>query len=313
MGAAATDSGPLPATLAEGWSKRALVTGMSGFTGRYVARELAAAGYRVFGTTHSAPADENMFTVDLCDRTAVAELVEKVRPDAVVHLAAIAYVPHSDPDAIYRVNLLGTRNLLAALAGLRNTPSAVLLASSANIYGNVAAPGLIDEHVSPAPVNDYAVSKFAMEAMARLWSDRLPIVIARPFNYTGVGQAEHFLIPKIVSPFRRGQRVIELGNTDIARDFSDVRVVASCYRRLLAAAPAGACFNVCSGRAHSLADILGIMAEIAGYDIDVRTNPAFVRASDVRELAGSNARLQGAIGSISQVPLAETLCWMFHA
>jgi nucleoside-diphosphate-sugar epimerase len=152
-----------------------------------------------------------------------------------------------------------------------------------------------------------------MEYMARLWMDRLPVVIARPFNYTGPGQGVNFLIPKIVSHFRRGAREIELGNLSIARDFSDVRVVASCYRKLLGAAPAGEAFNVCSGRSHSLASLIEMMEGVAGYHIDVRVNPAFVRANDVLTLAGSNAKLAEAIGPVEQVPLLETLRWMYEA
>lgn len=299
----------------EGEGKRALITGLRGFTGAYVARELAEAGYRVVGTAMPGggrPAEHDgteTIAVDLCDRAALAAMVEQVQADVVVHLAAIAFVAHSNAEQIYRVNVVGTRNLLEALAGTRHTPSSVLLASSANIYGNARVP-VIDESVAPAPANDYAVSKLAMEYMARLWMDKLPIVIARPFNYTGRGQAENFLLPKIVSHFRRGERQIELGNLAIARDFSDVRTVASCYRRLLAAAPAGEVFNICSGRSHSLAQVIDMVSELAGYRIEVRVNPAFVRANDVLTLTGSNAKLAQVIGPIEARPLFDTLRWM---
>ena len=304
---------PQPDMALEGEGRRALVTGLRGFTGEYVARELRDAGYRVFGT--ATPGDvapePGVFAVDLCDRAAVAAMVEEVQPDVVVHLAGIAFVGHGDAEQIYRVNVAGTRNVLEALAALRKRPSAVLLASSANIYGNASVP-VIDEQVAPAPANDYAVSKLAMEYMARLWMDRLPIIIARPFNYTGVGQSENFLLPKIVSHFRRKAGTIELGNLAIARDFSDVRMVAWSYRRLLAAAPAGQAFNICSGRSHSLASVIDMMSDIAGYRIEVRVNPAFVRTNDVLTLTGDNARLAGVVGAIPTRPLSETLRWMYE-
>jgi nucleoside-diphosphate-sugar epimerase len=296
----------------EGEGKRALVTGLRGFTGYYVARELAAAGYRVFGTV--MPGDDlgtDILPVDLCDRAAVGAMVEQVQPDVVVHLAGIAFVAHSNVEQIYRVNVVGTRNLLEALAAAPQRASAVLLASSANIYGNASVP-VIDEEVVPAPANDYAVSKLAMEYMARLWMDKLPIIIARPFNYTGVGQSDNFLLPKIVSHFRRNAPRIELGNLAIARDFSDVRMVARSYRRLLAAAPAGEAFNVCSGRSNSLAEVIDMVSEIAGYRIEVQVNPAFVRANDVLTLTGSNAKLAAVIGPIAPPPLFDTLRWMYQ-
>jgi len=294
----------------EGEGRRALITGLRGFTGHYMERELLDAGYRVFGTAMPGDAaGPDIFPVDLCDRAAVAAMVEQVQPDIVVHLAGIAFVGHGDAEQIYRVNVAGTRNLLEALAAVRHRPSAVLLASTANIYGNASVP-FIDENVAPAPANDYAVSKLAMEYMARLWMDRLPIVIARPFNYTGRGQGENFLLPKIVAHFRRKAPQIELGNLAIARDFSDVRMVAYSYRRLLAAAPAGEAFNICSGRSHSLSGVLDMMAEIAGYRIEVRVNPAFVRANDVLTLTGDNTKLASVIGPIPTRPLSETLRWM---
>ncbi|MCS0588693.1 GDP-mannose 4,6-dehydratase [Massilia norwichensis] len=297
----------------EGEGKRALITGLRGFTGYYMARELTAAGYQVHGTVlPGEPTGPDIFAVDLLDRASVAAAVEKVQPDVVVHLAAIAFVAHNDADQMYRVNVVGTRNLLEALAAGSHKPSSVLLASSANIYGNARVP-VIDESVAPNPANDYAVSKLAMEYMARLWMDKLPIVIARPFNYTGVGQTENFLLPKIVSHFRKEARRIELGNLAIARDFSDVRMVAKSYRRLLAAAPSGEAFNVCSGQPHTLESLIDMMSEIAGYRIEVHVNPAFVRANEVLTLTGSNAKLTGVIGKIEPTPLLETLRWMYTA
>lgn len=297
----------------EGTGKRALVTGLRGFTGHYMAQELTDAGYRVFGTVlPGESAGPDVFTVDLCDRDAVARAIEEIQPDVVVHLAGIAFVAHSNADLIYRVNIVGTRNLLEALAAARHQPSAVLLASSANIYGHVDVP-VIDETIAPAPFNDYGVSKLAMEHMASLWSDKLPIIIARPFNYTGVGQDANFLLPKIVAHFRQGARGIELGNLDVARDFSDVRVVAKAYRRLLALSPAGQAFNVCSGQAHSLASIIDTMSDIAGYRIDVSVNPAFVRPREVPVLVGSNRKLASVIGELEPTPLADTLRWMYTA
>jgi nucleoside-diphosphate-sugar epimerase len=296
-----------------GAGKRALVTGVSGFTGAYVVDELKKSGYRVFGAIGAGqPAADDQFAVDLCDAQAVAAMVEQVQPDVVVHLAAISFVAHADVDVIYRVNISGTRNLLAALAGAAHRCSRVVLASSANIYGN-ADVGLIEEIQPAAPANDYAVSKLAMEYMAQLWMDRLPIIIVRPFNYTGVGQDERFLLPKMVGHFRRRSPTIELGRLDVARDFSDVRTVAACYRRLIEHGTPGQAYNICSGRSVSLQAALEMLAEIAGYRIEVQVNPAFVRANDVITLAGSNAKLRAAIGEFDPVPLASTLRWMYEA
>ena len=312
----------MTATALEGAGKRALITGMAGFTGRYVAEQMRAAGYQVTGLGPPGDRgdlgdnhDTGLHQVDLNDRAGLAALVQQVRPDVVVHLAAIAFVGHGDVEQIYRVNVAGTRNLLEALAGLEHRPSAVLLVSSANIYGNTDV-GVIDETVPAAPANDYAVSKLAMEYMARLWQDRLPIIVVRPFNYTGVGQHENFLLPKIVAHFRRRATDIELGNLHVWRDFSDVRQVAASYRRLLAAptgATAGRAFNVCSGQAYSLGEVLDLMADIAGYRIEVHVNPAFVRANEVVRLVGDQRRLASVIGAPDPVPLADTLRWMYQA
>ena len=286
------------------------MTGLSGFTGRYLGHALADAGFEVFGVGAHGIEGPRHFIVDLEDRAELSRVVEEVRADVVVHLAGVAFVAHSDADAFYRVNLIGTRNLLAALAAGNHAPQCVLLASSANVYGN-GAGGPLTEDDPVTPTNDYAVSKLSMEYMASLWCERLPLVIVRPFNYTGVGQSNCFLLPKIVEHFRQGKRAIELGNLDVSRDFSDVRSVVAAYLRLIELAPAGQTFNICSGTAVSLDQVLETMAEIAGYRIDVRVNPDLVRANEVKRLLGSRARLDAVVGAMPWIPLSDTLRWMY--
>lgn len=292
---------------------KALVTGIEGFTGRYMARLLEEQGHEVFGLAQrNKSGAANVFAVDLCDATAMRDAVAKVQPDIVVHLAAIAFVAHGDVQSIYRTNVAGARNLMAALAASPTRPSAVLLASSANVYGNTTA-GVIDESVAPAPANDYAVSKLAMEFMAALWHAQLPVTIARPFNYTGVGQSLDFLLPKIVDHYKRRAPVLELGNLDVERDFSDVRMVVDCYARLLQARVPMATFNVCSGQGHTLREVIAMATDLTGHEPDIRVNPAFVRANEVKKLVGSKAALEKVIGPVTPVPLRETLQWMLNS
>ncbi|MBA1204423.1 NAD-dependent epimerase/dehydratase family protein [Pseudomonas capeferrum] len=290
-------------------SKRALITGIHGFTGRYMAAELQAQGYEVLGIGSQSSDEDGYFQVDLADAAGLRKLLAELQPDVVVHLAALAFVGHGVADAFYQVNLIGSRNLLEAIAACGKTPDCVLLASSANVYGN-ASSGLLDESTPPAPANDYAVSKLAMEYMASLWQPRLPIVITRPFNYSGVGQGENFLLAKIVSHFRRKAEVIELGNLDVWRDFSDVRAVVSAYRGLLDVAPVGQTVNVSSGVAHSLRDVIRLCQEITGHELEVTVNPAFVRANEVKTLTGDNARLRSLVPGWTTPTLSETLAWM---
>ena len=295
-----------------------LITGASGFTGRYLAPKLAAAGYELHGTSHDgsgAVVDgiSQLHEVDLTDANAVRRLVAEVAPAKVVHLAAIAFVGHSDIAEMYRTNILGTRNILEALVSSSVQPDAVLVASSANVYGN-SRVGRLDESVAPAPANDYAVTKVAAENIAALYHDRLPLIVTRPFNYTGVGQSTDFVIPKIVDHARRRASSIELGNLEVERDFSDVRAIADSYQRLLECPGAiGGVFNVCSGRAYSLGEIIAMIQAISNHSMKIEVNPAFVRRNEVHRLYGDNSLLSRMIGPLPIIPLEDTLQWMLEA
>lgn len=274
------------------------MTGLNGFTGQHLKTELEANGHVVIG-----------LQADLNEYDAIAAEVKRIQPEAVVHLAGVAFVGHGDANAFYQVNLLGTRNLLSSLAEHASYVRAVLLASSANVYGN-RSEGILAESALPDPANDYAVSKLAMENMARLWADRLPLFITRPFNYTGIGQDDKFLIPKIVAHFRENKKVIELGNLDVSRDFGDVRSVSEAYRKLMEACPVGETINVCSGNAYTLREVIGLCEKITGQQIEVQVNPDFVRANEVRVLAGDNSRLRQLIDGWQPLELEATLRWM---
>jgi nucleoside-diphosphate-sugar epimerase len=279
---------------------RILVTGLSGFTGHYLKLALEARGHTVFG-----------LSCDLTDIAALEIEVKHIQPDGIIHLAGISSVDHKNANAFYDVNIVGTRNLLVALDKHVKNLSAVLLISSANIYGNHTA-NILDENIIPQPRSDYAISKLAMEQMALLWLDRLPIFIARPFNYTGVGQSSNFLIPKIVNHFKQKSEQIELGNLDVYREFGDVRDVANVYVRLIETPPIGKTLNICTSQPYALKQVISYCQELTGHTIKVRVNPAFVRKNEIKTLQGSCDRLKKIVKNWHPRPLIETLAWMLE-
>lgn len=296
---------------------RVLVTGADGFAGPYVAQALAARGHTVAAIARRAgkaghPAIATWHVADLVDLEATRAAVEAARPDAVVHLAAISFVGHADVLELYTSNVVGTRNLLEVLSG-QGMAGQTIIASSANVYGNRTG-GPLHEGLQPDPRSDYALSKLACEQLATMYGDRVPVVTIRPFNYTGVGQSDQFIIPKIISHTRAGSPDIELGNLEVARDFSDVRFFAEAVARLVETPAArGQTVNICSGRAVTLTELLDLVAELSGHRMAVRTNPSFVRAQEVERLWGDDRLMQDLIGPIASPPLAETLEWMLRA
>ena len=292
--------------------KRILVTGSEGFTGVYVRQEFRAAGWEVWGAGLAAkPNDPRYIQIDLQNATSLVQCSD-IRPDVVIHLAALAFVAEPDPALFYHINLLGTRNLLEALCRSKHPPRCTIIASSANIYGNSQA-GILSEETQPNPVNDYAVSKLAMEYLARSYMDRLGIVITRPFNYTGVGQSDRFLIPKIVSHFVKRKPEIELGNLDVEREFSDVRDVAKLYRLLAEKQPVGEIVNLCSSQPITLKSCISIAESLSGHRIEVVVNRDFVRPNEIKTLSGSRQKLMSLLSPPAPRSFEETMSWMLSA
>lgn len=290
---------------------RALITGISGFTGRYVRESLEALGYEVFGSSLTHCPDPYIFKADLCDLYSMRDLIETVMPDVVIHMGGVSNVACGNIDVLYQTNILGSRNLLQALSESKMNVKAIMMVSSAYVYGNNNSD-LLSEQSKIGPTNDYAVSKLAMENICSLWGTELPIFVVRPFNYTGFGQSGDFLLPKLISHYAKKTKTISLGNLDVFREYNDVRTVAEIYTKLIVSKPVGKTINVCSGEVYSLKSILQIMKQIAGYEIEVEVDAKFIRKSETKILRGSNSLLQSLIGPIEFTVIEDTLRWMFQ-
>ncbi|MDW6091569.1 GDP-mannose 4,6-dehydratase [Vibrio rhizosphaerae] len=294
--------------------KKVLLTGIDGFTGKYIKDELISRGYDVIGLVYKEKEPKlGQIACDITDKKSLQACLNDIRPNYIIHLAALSFVAHKDQKAFYDVNLFGSLNLLEAAKNIGLTLDKVIMASSANIYGNPENVRKITEDIPPSPVSHYAMSKLSMEYMTRLWFDSYPIIITRPFNYTGVGQEEHFLIPKIVSHFKNGKDTIELGNTHVARDFSDVRDIAKAYVALLESNVSSETINLCSGNVYYLNDIISKLEDIAGYNINVTVNPDFVRPNEIEVLGGDNYKLEKIVGFKPTINIEKTLSDMFYA
>lgn len=279
-------------------SLRVLLTGHDGFTGRHLGRALEGRGHVVLP-----------LEADLTQAHEVHRAVADARPQAVIHLAALSYVPDGEGERVYAVNTVGTDNLLRALADMRPPPTRIILASSSQVYG--LAGGMIGEDAALAPVNHYGASKAAMEFMARA-REGLAISIVRPFNYTGRGQEPRFLVPKLVQAFGRRERLIELGNIDIERDISDVRWIVACYLALIEAEAPKAVYNLCSGRSVSIRELIATLRRLTGHEIEIAVNADLVRATDIRRQVGDPTRI-GQIVRTPPPPIEATLAWMLEA
>ena len=280
---------------------RLLLTGAQGFTGKHLATAAKHAGYEVFA-----------LEANLLDKSQLRDEVLRNNPTHVIHLAGISHLTANDPQIYYKVNLMGSLSLLEALQALSNLPQKVILASSSNVYGhNINTP--ISEHEAPSPIGHYAMSKLAMEYMSRPYSDRLPIVITRPFNYTGVGHASNFVIPKIVDHFKQKASSIELGNLEVLREYNDVRDICQFYLRLLLLGQSGETYNLATCRTYSLGDILSTMERLTRHSMSVKLNPRFIRANEIHLLDGDPAKLENCIGKLNLHSLEQTLNWMLES
>jgi GDP-6-deoxy-D-talose 4-dehydrogenase len=294
-------------------SDQILLTGIGGFTGRHLARKLRRDGYEVVGVGRHPIEDRDIF-LDLLDLDATTRVVSQVLPRAIVHLAGVSLPTHGNIGEIYSANIIATANLFAALEGCKARPSLLVLASSATVYASDKVGSPIREDHALGPTSHYAISKQAAEGIGGIYSDLLPVVTTRPFNYTGPGQSTGFFVSKIVRHFAERRSEIHLGNLDLYRDISDVGRVVEAYSRILSASIAPTTVNICSGKVVYLADIITVMQEISGYKINVVSDKALMRPSEAHVICGSPVLLETLVGRLPNPDISETLREMYdHA
>tara|TARA_B100000242_G_scaffold293237_1_gene270724 strand:+ start:11845 stop:12708 length:864 start_codon:yes stop_codon:yes gene_type:complete len=283
-----------------GWYSKVLVTGLDGFTGKHLQKELCKVNYDVVGLKS-----------DLLDKRGILKELNIHNPDFIIHLAAISYTAESDINKIYDVNVLGTINLLNSIKSSNNHPKKIILASSGAVYGETGSE-VKSEEMIPLPISHYACSKLCMENISKIYDKDFQIIITRPFNYTGCGHGKNFLIPKIVQAYKENKDFVELGNLDISREFNDVRDICRIYRLLLETDDFTGTINICSGNSITLSEIINKMNDISKREIRVEVNQLYVRKNEINDLYGNPDKLREVISFESKFTIDDTLKWMFN-
>lgn len=279
--------------------RRVLITGGGGFTGRLVLADLLNHGYQCIA-----------LRADLMSIKDLRSELSGVQLDYVIHLAAQSFVGAQDHGGIYKTNVVGTTNLLDVLAETQHALRKVIVASSAAVYGN--RQGQMSEDSALEPTSHYGCSKLAMERMVANYEGLVSLLITRPFNYTGVGHADRFVVPKIVAAVKAGKGSLTLGDTSVRREFNDVRDVVVWYRRLLEADSRYRTVNICSGSSISLREVIDLISEMVGRPIVVNTDPLLSRTGEIEDLLGDPTRLHDLTGYKPNFTLADTLSWMLR-
>lgn len=298
---------------------RALITGVSGFVGPHLVRALRqATDWALIGLNRRTGVGEGYasVTADLLDRERVRQVVAEIAPTHVFHLAAQSHVPtsHADAGETLTNNAIGQVNLLDACRALPEPPR-VLIIGSAEEYGLARPEEMpLGEGQPFRPASPYAVSKVTQDLLGWQYfvSYQLPVVRVRPFNHIGPGQSDHFAVPAFarqIAEIEVGRRapVVQVGNLEAQRDFLDVRDVVRAYHLALTKGRPGEVYNVGSGVPVRLRAVLDLLLDLSPVQIEIATDPAQLRPSDLPLLAADNRALRAATGWEPTIPLERSL------
>ena len=306
-----------PGTDARAMSSVVLVTGAAGFAGSHLVDRLRDAGGPVVGWHRPGGAAPQGATwiaweaVDLLDRAAVRDAIARLRPSAVYHCAGAAHVGRSwaSSGPTLAVNVRGTHYLLDALR-TASVQARVLVPSSAMVYASADVP-LTEDHAL-LPASPYALSKLAQEMLARHDTDGVQVMVARAFNHFGPRQDPWFVasgFARRIADVEKGrwEPEITVGNLDTRRDLTDVRDMVRAYQLILEHGRPARVYNVCSGRAIAIRDLLDLLLARARVPVAIRVDPARYRPNDVPIVVGNPDRIHGELGWTAEIPIEQTL------
>jgi GDP-4-dehydro-6-deoxy-D-mannose reductase len=292
------------------------VTGATGFVGRHLIHELTQAlpAAEIHGTALAEEAvPYHLHKIDLKDTAGVCALIDAVRPDHIYHLAALASprLSFADPWGTLENNIRSQLNLFLACLENGDAPR-ILVISSAEIYQTDTDP--LDENTPFNPTSPYGVSKIAQDMLAFQYAQthHLPILRARPFNHIGPGQAAGFVATDFALQIARieaGQQppVIRVGNLAARRDFTDVRDVVRAYRLIVERGQPGAVYNIATGAAYSIQDLLDILLSFSAVSIEVQVDPSRFLPVDAPIKIGDARRLHADTGWQPTIHFEQTL------
>lgn len=302
--------------------KKVLITGSGGFVGRHLTN-LLKTDYEVIGTLFGEDLKDeenvNYHEGNIQDPKVLEDLIKKYSPDFIIHLAARAISWDSDTEQIFNTNFLGTINLYKAVLTQKEVDKSynpkILYVSSAEVYGKTTIPDRINENCPFFPVNFYAVSKVAGDRLSYQLSqsEKLNILIARPFNHSGPGQQKGFFVPDMASQIVEIEndpngKTLKVGNLESIRDLSDVRDIVRAYKLLLEAdTKPGEAVNICSGNGKKMKDILDKLLSFAKKDIKVEEDHDRFYPVDIKVAVGDNSKLKSLTGWSPQIELDKTL------
>lgn len=296
---------------------KVLLTGAGGFSGKYLREFLVERGIEVHSMGQRSPSTDALrryhHLIDITSASEIMHVLHNFQPDYIVHLAGV--VRHNDPQVFYRVNTGYAVALLTALEKFdRHIPT--LFVGTAAEYGQPEPEELpINEDKSCKPLDHYGISKYAqtLEVLASYQRSGIPVVIVRPSNIIGAGMPAHFVVQSFatqIAKIRRGEQepVLKTGNLQSSRDFISIEEVCKVYWDVLQKPAAlGEIFNVCSGIATAISDIVTALTELSGLDIRVETDPALYRPVDVPVHYGSTEKLHNLLGYTPSCSLEKTL------